>query len=35
MWAKVRKVTLLYGRVFGIKGVKIDVFIFLSSEEGV
>ena len=35
MQAKVRKVTLLEGRVFGIKGVKIDVFILLSSEEGV
>ena len=35
MWAKVRKVTLLEGRVFGIKCVKFDVFMLLSSEEGV
>ena len=35
MWAKVRKVTLLEGRVFGIKGVKFDVFMLLRSEEGV
>lgn len=35
MWAKVRKVTLLERRVFGIKCVKFDVFMLLSSEEGV
>lgn len=35
MWAKVRKVTLLEGRVFDIKCVKFDVFMLLSSEEGV
>ena len=32
MWAKVRKVTLLEGRVFGIKCVKFDVFMLLSSD---
>ncbi|SHI90148.1 hypothetical protein SAMN05444350_110123 [Bacteroides stercorirosoris] len=34
MWAKIRKATLKYGRVFDLKGVKFDVFVLLELAKG-
>ncbi len=35
MWAKIRKATLKWRRVFDVKGVKFDMFVLFGLAKGV